>query len=200
MRRAALLSLLLIAACDRPIPNLDSAGTSIVCLGDSITFGVGRGEAPAYPELLSQLLETTVVNAGVSGDTTAEGLARLEEALAHDPWLVIIGLGGNDLLRQLPVEETEDNLSRLVEGVLDAGAVPLLIEVHGPFGGRYEDLFDRLEDSYGVPVLEDALPEILTDRRLKSDAIHPNGAGYRRLAEALAEEVQPLLRRRREIR
>ena len=61
--------------------------------------------------------------------------------------------------------------------------------MHRPFGGRYDDLCESLADRYGVPMVEDALPYILTDRSLKSDAIHPNGAGYKRLAEAVAEEV-----------
>lgn len=185
----------LLAACRDLPPNLDSRGTTIVCLGDSITAGVGADGAPTYPDLLAQRLDADVVNAGYPGATAADLLARLPEALAHDPWLVIVEAGGNDMLRRVPVGETEAAVRGLVQGVLAAGAVPMLVEIHAPFGGL-GDLFVRLGDEYDVPVVEDVLPEILLDRRLKSDEIHPNAAGYERLAAAIADEVEPLLEAR----
>jgi len=195
---AALATVALVAACGLPdVPNLDSPGTTIVCLGDSITAGVGAGPGEAYPARLEEALGVPVVAAGVPGDTTAAGLARLEEALAADPWLVVVVLGGNDLLRRVPLETTEANLRAIVEGVLAAGAVPMLVEVEGPFGSRYDDLFERLGDEYGVPVVEDVLGRVLYDRRLKSDAIHPNGAGHAQIAAALVGEIEPLLAARR---
>ncbi|HVF60731.1 MAG TPA: GDSL-type esterase/lipase family protein [Thermoanaerobaculia bacterium] len=197
MRRLVLPALFLtLAACrDRP-PNLDSRGTTIVCFGDSITAGVGADGAPTYPDLLAQRLDADVINAGYPGATAADLLARLPEALAHNPWLVIVEAGGNDMLRRVPVAETEAAVRGLVQGVLAAGAVPMLVEIHAPFGGL-GDLFVRLGDEYDVPVVEDVLPEILLDRRLKSDEIHPNAAGYERLAAAVADEVEPLLEARR---
>ena len=186
---------LLVACRDLP-PNLDSRGTTIVCFGDSITAGVGADGAPTYPDLLAQRLDADVVNAGYPGATAADLLARLPEALAHDPWLVIVEAGGNDMLRRVPVGETEAAVRGLVQGVLAAGAVPMLVEIRAPFGGL-GDLFVRLGDEYDVPVVEDVLPEILLDRRLKSDEIHPNAAGYERLAAAVADEVEPLLEARR---
>ncbi len=186
----------LFAACRDLPPNLDSRGTTIVCFGDSITAGVGADGAPTYPDLLAQRLDADVVNAGYPGATAADLLARLPEALAHDPWLVIVEAGGNDMLRRVPVAETEAAVRGLVQGVLAAGAVPMLVEIRAPFGGL-GDLFVRLGDEYDVPVVEDVLPEILLDRRLKSDEIHPNAAGYERLAAAVADQVEPLLDARR---
>jgi lysophospholipase L1-like esterase len=138
-----------------------------------------------------------VVAAGVSGDTSADGRARLERALAADPWLVVVALGGNDLLRRRPIEATEADLAAIVEGVLAAGAVPMLVEVRGPFGGRSAAMFERLGERYGVPVVDGVLGEVLTDRSLKSDAIHPNAAGYAVIAAALAEAIEPLVAERR---
>jgi acyl-CoA thioesterase-1 len=180
-------------SCRAHVPNLDSPGRTIVCLGDSITAGVGAGAGESYPERLAARLGVPVVNAGVPGDTASAGLARLEGVLRQEPWLVIVELGGNDLLRQVPMERTEQAMRQIVERLLQARVVPLLVEIHGPFGGRYRDLFDRLADEYEVPVVEDALPDILADARLKSDNIHPNAAGYARLAEAVYEEVEPLV-------
>ncbi len=157
---------------------------------------MGADGAPTYPDLLAQRLDADVVNAGYPGATAADLLARLPEALAHDPWLVIVEAGGNDMLRRVPVGETEAAVRGLVQGVLAAGAVPMLVEIRAPFGGL-GDLFVRLGDEYDVPVVEDVLPEILLDPRLKSDEIHPNAAGYERLAAAVADEVEPLLDARR---
>lgn len=182
------------------VPNLDSGGTAIVCLGDSITYGVGARPEESYPTRLEQRLGVPVVNAGVPGDTAGEGLARLGQALAEDPWLVIVELGGNDVLRRVPVERTERDLRAIVEGVLEAGAVPLLVglDAGSPVTQGLGDLHARLAEEYGVPVVEGALDDILRDRSLRADMIHPNAAGYEQLAAAVAEAVEPLLEARRE--
>jgi lysophospholipase L1-like esterase len=168
----------------------------VVCFGDSLTYGVGRGEGLAYPDHLAQRLATEVVNAGVSGDTTGQALRRLDAVLAEDPWLVIVELGGNDILRRVPLETTERNFNAIVERLLEAGVVPLLIEVRGPFGRRYARLFDRLEKRHGVPVIRDVLPDLLLDLRYKSDGIHLNAAGYEVLADGVARRVERLMRQR----
>lgn len=194
---AAMLLSGLLAGCAAEVPNLDSRGSTIVCLGDSITAGVGAGRGEGYPALLEAALGVEVIAAGVPGDTSADGRARLDRALAADPWLVVVELGGNDLLRRRPIEATEADLAAIVEGVLAAGAVPMLVEVRGPFGGRAEAMFERLGERYEVPVVDGVLGEVLTDRRLKSDAIHPNAAGYAVIAAALAEAIEPLVAERR---
>src|SRR5215203_2611109 len=195
--RNALPLLLLLAACRPDVPNLDSPGRTIVCLGDSITAGVGSGPGEAYPELLAARLGTEVVNAGVSGETAAEGLARVDQVLAEDPWLVVVELGGNDLLRRVPPEQTEQSLRAILDRLVAARVVPVLVELDAPFGGRYLEIYERLGDEYGIPVVEDAIGEILRDRELKSDSIHPNAEGQKVLAEAIAEEIEPLIKARR---
>ncbi len=199
MRRAFPL-LLLLAACRPDVPNLDSPGRTIVCLGDSITAGVGSGAGESYPDLLAVRLGTEVINAGVSGDTTAQGLARVEEVLAEDPWLVIVELGGNDILRRVPPEETERALRLILERLLAARVVPVLVEVDAPFGGRYLEIYQRLGDELDVPVVEGAVGDVLRDRALKSDTIHPNARGQQVLADAVAEEIEPLIEARRKAR
>lgn len=184
---------LFLAACRPTAPNLDSPGKAIVCLGDSITAGVGAGTGESYPDRLAASLGVPIVNAGVPGDTAAQGLARVEGVLGENPWLVVVELGGNDFLQRVPIESTERSLRALLQRLLDAHVVPVLVEVRPPLiGGRYGDLFDELAHDFRVPMVE-ALPEILADRSLKSDEVHPNAEGYRRLAEAVAEEVAPLV-------
>ena len=196
--KKALPLLLLLAACGPDVPNLDSPGKTIVVLGDSIAFGVGAGPGESYPDLLAARLGTEeVVNAGVSGNTTADGLARIDEVLAEDPWLVIVELGGNDFLRRVPPEQTEQTLRQILDRLLAARVVPVLVELDVPFGGRYLEIYDRLGDEYQVPVVEDTLGEILRDSSLKSDTIHPNAAGQKVLAEAVLEEIEPLIEARR---
>jgi len=196
MRRALPL-LLLLAACRPDVPNLDSPGRTIVCLGDSITAGVGSGPGEAYPELLAARLGTEVINAGVSGETADQGLARVDAVLKEDPWLVVIELGGNDILHQVPPEQTERSLRGVLDRLIAARVVPVLVEIDAPFAGRYRDIYERLGDEYQVPVVDDAVGEILRDRSLKSDEIHPNARGQKVLADAVAEEIEPLIAARR---
>ena len=162
--------------------------------------GVGSGPGQAYPDLLAAQLRTTVVNGGVSGDTTAGGLARLGGVLREDPWMVVVELGGNDILRRVPPEETESNLRTILDRVLAARAVPVLVEVDAPFAGRYREIYERLGDEYDVPVVEDIVGKILRSPSLKSDEIHPNAEGQRLIAEAIAEEIEPILAARRKAR
>lgn len=198
--RKALPLFLLFAGCGPDIPNLDNPGSTIVCLGDSITAGVGVSEGEAYPDLLARQLGAEVVNAGVSGNTSEDGLARVEEALAEDPWLVIVELGGNDILRRVPPERTDRALRGILDRLLAAGVVPVLVEVEAPLAASYGKVFERIGEDYEIPIVEDVLGEILADRDLKSDPIHPNARGQEILAEALVEELEPLLAARRKLR
>ena len=196
MRKLLPVLLLLLATCRHDIPNLDSPGKTIVCLGDSITAGVGSGAGEAYPELLAARLGTEVINEGESGDTAAQGLARVDQVLADEPWMVIVELGGNDILRQVPPEETERSLRQILDRLLSARVVPVLVEMDAPLGGRYKEIYERLGDEYHVPVVEDAIAKILGDRSLKSDTVHPNAEGQKVLAEAIADEIAPILKAR----
>lgn len=190
---------LILAACGSSLPpNVDSPGKTIVCLGDSITAGVGSGGLPTFPDDLAHLLGTPVINAGVPGDTAQQGLARIDTVLARQPWLVIIELGGNDLLRHVPAPATEAALRRIVKRVLAAHAVPLLIEIRSPLGGRgFAAMFKHIAADYDAPLIANALPDLEHQLRFKSDAVHLNGAGYRKLAEAVARRVRPWIERRR---
>ena len=177
------------AACERG-PKLAALGPHdrILAFGDSLTYGTGAGRDAAYPAVLAALTGRTVVNAGVPGDTTQSALERLPGVLdAHRPRLVLLCLGGNDMLRKTPPSHTESNLRRMIETIRSHGAQVVLIGVPAPrlFGGPPE-FYARIADDLDLPLESDIFEDVLRDNRLKSDPIHANAAGYRVVAERLA--------------
>ncbi len=186
----ALIVVFLLAACERA-PTLPKLATHdvIVAFGDSLTHGTGAASDAAYPAVLAALTGRTVINAGVPGDTTTTGLARLPEVLAeHKPRLVLLCLGGNDMLRKDPAAATENNLRLLVQTIRASGADVVLVGVPEPklFGGA-PDFYARVAQDMQLPLEADVFNDVLKDNRLKSDPIHANAAGYRVVAERLAE-------------
>jgi lysophospholipase L1-like esterase len=186
----ALVAVIFLAACDRAptLPKLNSHDV-IVAFGDSLTHGTGANTAEAYPTVLAALTGRTVINAGVPGDTTSSGLERLPAVLdEYKPRLVLLCLGGNDMLRKQPEAATENNLRLLVKTIRASGAEVVLISVPEPtlFGGT-PDFYSRLAEDLKLPLEQDVFNEVLKDNRLKSDPIHANAAGYRVVAERLAE-------------
>ncbi|MFP5404038.1 MAG: arylesterase [Gammaproteobacteria bacterium] len=179
-----------LAACERAptLPRL-SPHDVIVAFGDSLTHGTGASTDTAYPAVLATLTGRTVINAGVPGDTTTTALQRLPAVLdAHKPRLVLLCLGGNDMLRKHPESATENNLRLLVQTIRASGADVVLIGVPEPklFGGA-PDFYARVADELKLPLEDEVFVEVLKDNRLKADPIHANAAGYRVVAERLAE-------------
>ncbi|WP_088286602.1 GDSL-type esterase/lipase family protein [Ideonella sp. A 288] len=177
-----------------PVPP----GATVLALGDSLTQGTGAPPEAAYPAVLAGLTGWQVVNAGVSGNTSAQGLDRLPALLAeHRPALVLLGLGGNDLLRRLPDEALRDNLRRAITLAREAGAQVMLIAVPRPtvtaaFTGSLTDhpLYAQLADELGLPLQRQGWSEVLADERLRSDNIHANAEGYAQFAQNLRATAQ----------
>jgi len=183
-----LVGLLLIVGCDRT-PALRPLPPSAVVLafGDSLTYGTGAAPGEDYPHVLAARLGRKVVNAGVPGEVSATGLARLPGVLEQvRPQLVILCHGGNDFLQHLPKKQAADNLRAMIDLCRAAGAEVLLVAV--PQLGLTASpppFYAEIAREEQIPCEEDILHDLLTDRAMKSDAIHPNAAGYRRLAEAV---------------
>jgi len=177
------------------IQNLRSAGETIICFGDSLTEGVGAGSGEDYPSTLSRLLVMPVINAGRRGDTTAEALARLSDAvLSKNPRLVIVLLGGNDFLRQQSRQQTRENLEKIVQRIQAQGAMVAIAGIRlGLFSDEYGSIFEETARGFGALYIAQVLKGILTDSSLRSDPIHPNAAGYRMIAERIANKIKPLL-------
>jgi acyl-CoA thioesterase-1 len=177
------------------IRNLGSAGETIICFGDSLTEGVGAEPGEEYPTILSRLLGMRVVNAGHRGDTTARALERIDSSVVNkNPRLVILLLGGNDFLRQVPTGETRQNLKEIVRQIQAHGAMVAIAGIKlGFFTDEYGSIFEETAAEFGAIYIPQVMRGIFNDIKLRSDQIHPNSAGYRLIAQRIAEKIKPLL-------
>lgn len=197
---AALFTGLIFSACERNgsfsyVRNLHSQGENIICFGDSLTEGVGAAKGEDYPSGLARQLRYQVINAGRRGDTTADALSRLDQdVLGQNPRLVIVLLGGNDFLRQVPLSETRKNLEEIVQRIQERGAMAVLVGVRlGLFTDEYGPVYKEIAKKHGALFIPEVLKGILSDPKSKSDSIHPNAAGYQLMAERILKQVKPLL-------
>ena len=175
------LCLALLSCSRQPALPALAEDAVVVAFGDSLTFGTGVGTGESYPEVLAQLIGRRVVKAGVPGEITADGLPRLAAVLEQEqPALLLLCHGGNDLLRRLDSRQTGENLRAMIRLAREREVAVVLIAVPAP-----PALYEELAKEFSLPVEAKILPEILADSRLKSDYIHPNATGYRRLAEAV---------------
>ena len=190
---ATLLALLLLTACgDRPELQPLPSDATILAFGDSLTAGTGGDAEHNYPALLEKRLGHRVINAGVPGELSAEGVKRLPSLLErHDPDLVILCHGGNDLLKKRDRAQLAAHLRTMIRASRDHGAQVLLVGVPEPgVWLRDAKLYRQVAEETGTVYEGDALEGILGDGGLKSDPVHPNGEGYRKLAGAIAERLE----------
>ncbi len=178
------------------IINFPPKGNVTVVLGDSLSEGVGASSVDTgYVALLAKRLHVDIVNKGVSGDTTKRGLARLDDdVLALHPNIVIVLLGGNDFIQQVPREEMFKNLETIIVRIQSTGAVVLLLGVRG---GLLHDAFSadfaELAKRTGSAFVPNVLDSIIGDSKLMSDGIHPNDVGYQKVADKIAPVLEGLL-------
>lgn len=184
-----------LAACGRRKPQgrLVSAGATVLALGDSLTYGTGATPDTSYPVALAGLSGWQLVNAGVPGDTSAQALQRLPALLQeHRPALVLVSIGGNDLLRRLPEADTRANLKRICEAALASGAQVMVLALPRPslaaaFVGSLSDhpMYAEVSAALQLPLLERGWSSVLADEALRADAIHANARGYAQLARSV---------------
>ncbi|HVY07677.1 MAG TPA: arylesterase [Burkholderiales bacterium] len=192
---AAFLLIVNIAACGEkppPLPKL-AIGDVVLAFGDSLTFGTGATPDETYPKVLGTLINRPVVGSGVPGETSGEGLERLPGVLDEvKPRILLLCLGGNDMLRKMGTAGLESNLRAMVQLARSRGVAVVLIGVPTPeLFGSPPELYEKIARDARLPLENKIMREVLYDRSLKSDMIHPNAEGYRRVAQALAD----LLRR-----
>ena len=192
-------ALLALAGCGRKPPRAQAipSGSTVLALGDSLTAGVGATADSAYPAVLQRLTGWTVVNGGISGDTSAQTLQRLPDLLRkHQPALVIVGIGGNDFLRRQSASATRANVRRICEDARASGAQVLLVAVPEltvmATLGQLSDhaMYEEIASELKIPLHRKGWSRVLADAALRSDQIHANAAGYERFAQGLVETLR----------
>lgn len=172
------------------------AGSTVIALGDSLTYGYGASTETAYPAVLADLSKWKVINAGVNGDTSADVLARVSDITAQNPDLVLLGVGGNDVLQRVQPDTTRANIKATIDTLKSAEIDVVLIaepyfSTSALFGKASDNpLYEDIAETKDVPIYSSGWSEILSDDALKSDQIHANAAGYRQFAEGLYEYLQ----------
>lgn len=194
------------SASSPPPAPVEDTRPRVVILGDSITAGLGLSPEEAYPTLLQQRIDAEglrfhVVNAGVSGDTSAGGLSRLAAALEGDVRVLVVALGGNDALRALPATELSKNLSAIIERAQAQNVSVILAGMEAPpnFGEDYTVSFRRvypeLARKYKIPLVPFLLQNVAgIDTLNQRDGIHPTAEGARLVADNVWTALEPVLK------
>ncbi len=186
------IALLVLASCsNQQLPKLGESAT-ILAFGDSLTAGVGVNREFSYPTVLANLTGLDVINAGVSGETTREGVARFKKLVEeHRPDLIILLEGGNDILRNFPEKETKANLASMIS-FAQQQAIPLVL-IGVPKKSIFSssaDYYGELAESFGLVIDDQSIAKIIKNPPLKSDSVHFNRKGY----ETLANNIYQLLK------
>jgi acyl-CoA thioesterase I len=197
-----LLFILILASCGShkekhaAIPQ----GAKVLILGDSLSYGLGANPGDDYPSLLAKTTGWKIINEGISGNTTAQGLERLPALLEKtQPKLLIVQLGGNDFLQQLPQTETIANLKAILALAKEKGvtsilvAIPELSPLKAAFGNLSDHpLYVKLAQETATALVTDVFSDVLSDATLKADQVHPNAQGYAIVAKNMATKLQLL--------
>lgn len=173
-------------------------GSTVLALGDSLTEGVGASPQDSYPAVLADITGWQVINAGVSGDTSAGVLSRLPGLLKqYQPKLVLTGIGGNDFLRKVNESTTRANILKICQEIKSYGAQNMLIAIPklSLLGAAISSLsdhpmYEEIAKEVGIPLQEDGWSTVLSDKSLRSDEIHANAKGYALFAELLAKSLR----------
>jgi len=181
------------AYTNRPINivNLGLIGGPIVAFGDSLVQGVGASDVSNnFVSLLSRDIGEDIINLGVSGNTTRDGLERLDDVIEIKPRIVILLLGGNDFLKKIPQDETFANLRSIVERIQNTGASVLLLGVRGGLlYDSYDKRFKAFAKENGTGFVPNVLDGLIGEKKYMYDSVHPNDTGY----EMIARKIYPYL-------
>lgn len=189
---AIILILFSLNSKEMPMQTLDQ-NDSILAFGDSLTYGYNAKANESYPAVLSRLLGYTVINEGVLGDTSHEGLRRIAPLLEErNIKLMILLLGGNDIMQGLSMEDLKSNLKTMIQMAKKKQINVLLISMPklSIFGLSPLELYEKVAEEEDVPLLSGMMSNILEQPLLKSDQIHPNAKGYTMMAKMIYEKLK----------
>ncbi|MCH8079171.1 MAG: arylesterase [Proteobacteria bacterium] len=182
--------LLCLAACGDSTPQLErlSDNAVILAFGDSLTYGTGANKEESYPSVLENTINRKIINAGVPGELSMQGLKRLPKLLdRYQPGLMILCHGGNDILRKENLAEAETNIREMIALAKNKNIPVILLGVPKP--GLFlssAKLYANIAESTNVIFMPNLIADVLSDVSMKSDSVHPNKAGYREMAPSLA--------------
>ena len=189
MKNVYLLFVFFLSACSNdstPVFEEISQDAIILAFGDSLTYGTGTANDTSYPSILSELSSREVINAGVPGEISRNGLIRLPSLLdEHQPELLILIHGGNDILRKIPNHQTRKNIEQMLGLAKQRDIKVVMLGVPEPnlFLMGSAEIYQQIAEQNNTPIDLETLPSILSNKKLKSDMIHPNTLGYKTLAE-----------------
>jgi lysophospholipase L1-like esterase len=176
------------------IRNAEPTGETIICFGDSLTYGTGASEGMDYPSQLSRLIGMEIINAGVPGDTTSMALDCLDAIIDKDPRIVFITLGGNDLKNGIKKEVAFQNLELIINKIQDKGALVVLGGIDVPLYGRgFGEAYKDLAEETGSVFVPNIFKGIMGKPNMMSDPIHPNSEGYTIMSQHFYKAVEPFL-------
>jgi acyl-CoA thioesterase I len=180
---------------DTEITNYPPKDGPIVAFGDSLVAGNGSTDGNDFVSVLSRGMGEEIINLGVPGDTTAGGLSRIDSVLKKEPRITILLLGGNDFIRKVSREETFSNLRNIISKLQESGSIVVLLGVRGGLLSDSADgLYENLAEETGSAYVPNVLGGLFGDARYMSDSIHPNDAGYRKIAERIYPVLKDLMR------
>lgn len=175
--------------------NYPPKNPTIIAFGDSLVQGVGAKKGYDFVSLLSIKIDKPIKNLGVSGNTTADGLTRINEAISYEPGTVILLLGGNDYLKKVPEEQTFRNLKEMIFRLQSEGIFVVMLGIRGGLlTDHFESEFKALSKEMHVPYVKNVLLGLLGNDNYMSDAIHPNDIGYAIIADRIYKEVGKYLK------
>ena len=202
VKHIVIIFLILFSGCSNPSPERDAIprGATVLILGDSLSYGTGADKGQDYPSLLAKATGWNIINAGVPGDTSEQGLERLTGLLeAHHPSLLVVELGGNDLLRKMQPMTIEHHIKAILAEAKTRGVATVLVAIPAADPlmaavGNLSDhpVYEKIAQDTKTPLIKEVFSDVLSDRSLKFDQIHPNADGYAKVAEEMQANLKAL--------
>ena len=195
---SALVCFFIFTGCSSKTAELNTEPkleNTLVCFGDSLTKGTGSENGETYPYFLQKLTNITVVNAGVHGDTSQQGLDRIDDIFQFKPFMVLVEFGANDFFKKIPIATTKQNIEKIIDKIQSTGAVAVILCTEDNQLPELHKALAEIAKDKRVHLISGILNEIWIDRTLFADQLHPNSQGYKLVAEKVYEGIKPLLKK-----
>lgn len=185
--------LIMIISCSNTNRSEIAKINSIVCFGDSLTYGYGAAEGKTYPYFLQQMTNIPVINKGINGNTSKNALNRINDILEIKNALVIVEFGANDFFKQIPLNITRKNMEKIIDKLKSAGDIVILVSTEDTQMRSYYNIFKDIAKEKDILLIDGILNEIYNNRSLFFDEVHPNSSGYKLIAEKIYKNIKHLI-------